>query len=54
MDSEVSSALGTAFSDVETSVTDGIVTALPYALAIGGLVIAITVIWKFFKRSAKG
>ncbi len=53
MSDAVKTALTTAFSSIQTDVVDGITTALPYALGIGGLVIAITLVWHFFKRAAK-
>ena len=53
MDESVSTALSTAFATVKTDAIDGITTALPYALAIGGLVIAIRICWSFFKSAAR-
>ena len=53
MSDAVKSALTTSFTTIQADVVDGITTTLPYALGIGGLVIAITLVWHFFKRAAK-
>lgn len=53
IDSTMTSSLTSAFTAVKTDVISIITTALPPALAIMGIIIAITVGVKFFKRSAK-
>lgn len=50
MDSTITSAISTAFSGVQSDVTDLIGTVLPYALAIIGIVLAITIGIKVFKK----
>lgn len=51
--SAINAALTTAFAGVQTDVTSAIGTALPYALGIMGLVLAISIVVKVFKRFAK-
>lgn len=51
--SGMTTALQTAFSNVQTDVTSIITTALPYALGVMGLIIAIRVGVKFFRGTAK-
>lgn len=46
----IKTAMGTAFSAVQTNVVDMISTCAPYALAIIGLTVAVTVGIKVFKR----
>ena len=53
IDSSMSTALSTAFTAVKTDVLSIITTALPPALAIMGIIIAIMVGVRFFKRAAK-
>lgn len=52
MNETISTALTTAFSAVQTDVTSAIGTALPYALGIMGLVLAISIVVRVFKRFA--
>ena len=51
--SGMTTAMTTAFNGVKTDVTSIITTALPPALAIMGIVVAISVGVKFFRRFAK-
>lgn len=51
--SGMTTAMTTAFNGVKTDVTSIITTALPPALAIMGIVIAISIGVKFFRRFAK-
>ena len=53
MGETVTTALTTAFTQIKTDVLDGVATALPYALAIGGCIIAIRICWSFFKSAAR-
>lgn len=53
MGEAVTTALTTAFTQIKTDVLDGVATALPYALAIGGAIIAIRICWGFFKSAAR-
>lgn len=46
----MTTALQTAFNNVQTDVTSIITTALPYALAIMGISLALTIGIKIFKR----
>lgn len=46
----IQSAVGTAFSTVQTDVTSMITTCAPYALGIIGTVLAITIGIKVFKK----
>ena len=46
----IKTAMGTAFLAVQTNVVDMISTCAPYALAIIGLTVAVTVGIKVFKR----
>ena len=39
MGETVTTALTTAFTQIKTDVLDGVATALPYALAIGGCIL---------------
>lgn len=49
----MTTALQTAFSNVQTDVLSVVGTALPYALAIMGLILAIRIGIKFFRSTAK-
>lgn len=53
MGETVTTALTTAFTQIKTDVLGGVATALPYALAIGGCIIAIRICWGFFKSAAR-
>ena len=53
IDSTMTTSLTTAFTAVKTDVVSIITTALPPALAIMGIGIAIMIGIKFFKRAAK-
>lgn len=46
----IQTAMGTAFSAVQTNVTSMITTSAPYALGIVGLVLAVTIGIKVFKK----
>ncbi len=48
----ISTALESGFSDVQTDVVTIITTALPYALAVVGIGLALTIGIKAFKRLA--
>lgn len=51
MDMEsISTAMSTAFGNVQTNVTSMIATCAPYALAIIGTVLAVTIGIKVFKK----
>lgn len=51
MDMEsISTAMSTAFGSVQTNVTSMITTCAPYALAIIGTVLAVTIGIKVFKK----
>lgn len=50
--STIKQAMTTAFSDVSTNVSSMIASAVPYALAIIGLVMATTIGIKVFKKIA--
>ena len=52
MTEAMSSAVGTAMNTVKGDVMEMITTALPYALAILGVGLAITLGIKFFKKIA--
>lgn len=49
----MTTALQTAFANVQTDVLSVVGTALPYALAIMGLVLAIRIGIRFFRSTAK-
>lgn len=49
----IGTALGTAFSDITTNFGTWIVAALPYALGIMGVMVALTLVVRYFKRVAK-
>lgn len=51
--SDMTTALQTAFGNVQTDVVSVITTALPYALAVMGLILAVTIGIRFFKRVSK-
>ena len=53
MDEALKTAMTTAFTGVKTDVLDIIGTALPIALAIVGVGLAITLGIKFFKKTSK-
>lgn len=53
MDDALKTAMTTAFTGVKTDVLDIIGTALPIALAIVGIGLAITMGIKFFKKTSK-
>lgn len=53
IDSSMTTALTTGFAAVKTDVTTIISTALPYALGIMGIMIAIMIGVRFFKRASK-
>lgn len=53
MDEALKTAMTTAFTGVKTDVLDIIGTALPIALAIVGVGLAITMGIKFFKKTSK-
>ena len=53
MGETVTTALTTAFTQIKTDVLDGVATALPYALSIGGCIIAIRICCGFFKSAAR-
>ena len=46
-------ALSNAFTGIQTDVTSIITTALPAALAIAGIGIAVRIGWSFFKSIAR-
>ena len=49
----ISSALTTAFAQIQTDATSYVTLALPYALGIMAMVLGITIAIKAFKRFAK-
>lgn len=50
---QVITSLGTGMTSAQNYTMSGISTALPIALVIAGVVIAVTVGWRIFKRMAK-
>lgn len=50
---QVITALGTGMTSAQGYTMSGIQTALPIALVIAGVIIAVTVGWRIFKRMAK-
>lgn len=50
---DMTTALQTAFAAVQTDVVSIITTALPYALAVMGVMLAVTLGIRFFKRVSK-
>lgn len=51
MNEAITSALSTGFTQVSTDVTSIITTALPIALGVMGVMLALRIGIKFFKRS---
>ena len=51
--STISSALTTAFQQVQTDATSYVTAALPYALGIMAMILGITIAVKAFRRFAK-
>lgn len=49
----VTTALEAAFTTIKADALDGIASALPYALAIGGAIVVIRICWGFFKSAAR-
>lgn len=47
---DITNAMSSAMSNVQSEATSMIGTVLPYALAIAGIVIVVTLGWKIFKR----
>lgn len=50
---QVITSLGTGMTSAQNYTMSGISTALPIALVIAGVIIAVTVGWRIFKRMAK-
>lgn len=53
MSDGVITALQAGFATVQSSVTEIVITALPYAVGIMALTLAIRVGMRFFRREAK-
>lgn len=50
---QVITSLGTGMTSAQNYTMSGISTALPIALVIAGVVLAVTIGWRIFKRMAK-
>lgn len=47
---DITAAMSSAMTNVQGEATSMIGTVLPYALAIAGIVIVVTLGWKIFKK----
>lgn len=50
----LTTAFGTALSTIQTNAESLMGTALPVALGIAGVVIAVNIGWRLFKRFSRG